>query len=98
MNYIKNGNDKFLPHKYRLTLARKFIRSTYLNEIFQLINVVKGDMSLIGPRLFLESYLGLYNDLYRHRQDIRPGIVASAQDNGWNSLEWSDNFDLIFTI
>jgi lipopolysaccharide/colanic/teichoic acid biosynthesis glycosyltransferase len=94
MNDRKDGNGKLLPDKERLTPIGKFIRSTSLDEIPQLINVIKGDMSLIGPRPLLESYLGLYNEVHKHRHDIRPGITGWAQVNGRNSLEWSDKFDL----
>jgi undecaprenyl phosphate N,N'-diacetylbacillosamine 1-phosphate transferase len=94
MNNEMDLYGKLLPDRDRLTPLGNFIRSTSLDEIPQLLNVIKGDMSIVGPRPLLESYLGIYNDVHKHRHDIRPGITGWAQVNGRNALEWSDKFDL----
>lgn len=90
----KDLYGKLLPDRDRLTPLGNFIRSTSLDEIPQLLNVIKGEMSIVGPRPLLESYLGIYNDVHKHRHDIRPGITGWAQVNGRNAIEWSDKFDL----
>lgn len=87
----KNGN--LLPDKDRLTKFGKFVRSTSLDELPQLINVLKGDMSLIGPRPLLVSYLPLYNLEQSKRHNVRPGITGWAQVNGRNAISWEQKFE-----
>lgn len=87
----RNGN--LLPDAQRLTKAGKFIRSTSLDELPQLWNVFKGDMSLIGPRPLLPQYLPLYTEEQAHRHDIRPGITGWAQVNGRNAISWKQKFE-----
>ncbi|CDF80017.1 sugar transferase [Formosa agariphila KMM 3901] len=83
-----------LPENERLTAAGRFVRKYSLDEIPQLINVIKGDMSLIGPRPLLVHYLPLYNDTQKHRHDIKPGISGWAQVNGRNAISWEKKFEL----
>ncbi|HEY5510485.1 MAG TPA: sugar transferase [Prolixibacteraceae bacterium] len=94
MNDKRNKNGALLPDEERLTALGKFTRKTSLDEIPQLLNVIKGDMSLIGPRPLLIEYLPLYNDVQRHRHDIRPGITGWAQVNGRNAIHWEEKFEL----
>ena len=86
----KNGN--LLPDAERLTAVGKFVRKTSLDEIPQLLNVLKGDMSLVGPRPLLPEYLPLYTLEQKRRHDVKPGITGWAQVNGRNALSWSDKF------
>lgn len=83
-----------LPDEMRLTKVGKFVRSTSLDELPQLINVLKGDMSLIGPRPLLPEYLPLYSKEQARRHDVRPGISGWAQCHGRNSISWSEKFEL----
>lgn len=87
----ENGN--LLPNEQRLTKAGKFIRNTSIDELPQLWNVLKGDMSLIGPRPLPVRYLELYNERQAHRHDVRPGITGWAQVNGRNNISWSMKFE-----
>lgn len=90
MNDRKDSNGKLLPDAERLTNAGKFVRSTSIDELPQLLNVLKGDMALIGPRPLLPRYLPYYTETESHRHDVRPGITGWAQCHGRNSLTWDD--------
>jgi len=89
----KDADGKLLPDHTRITKAGSFIRKTSLDEIPQLLNVLKGDMSLIGPRPLLVSYLPLYNALQKRRHEVRPGITGWAQVNGRNAISWEQKFE-----
>lgn len=92
MNDKKDGDGKLLPDAQRMTPVGKFIRSTSLDELPQLINVLKGDMSLVGPRPLLFKYIPLYSAEQRRRHDVRPGITGLAQVSGRNSIPWTKKF------
>ncbi len=94
MNEARDIDNNLLPDAQRLTKVGKFVRSTSLDEIPQLINVLKGDMSLIGPRPLLVKYLPLYNKDQARRHEMRPGITGWAQVNGRNAISWEDKFKL----
>lgn len=94
MTERKDANGKLLPDKDRLTPVGRFIRSTSMDELPQLINVLKGDMSLVGPRPLLIKYLPLYNPRQARRHEVRPGITGWTQVNGRNSLSWEQKFEL----
>lgn len=92
MNDKKDKDGNLLSDSERLTPVGSFIRKTSLDEIPQLLNVIKGDMSLIGPRPLLVEYLPLYNDEQKARHDVRPGITGWAQVNGRNAISWKEKF------
>lgn len=83
-----------LPDEVRLTSFGKKLRSTSLDELPELFNILKGDMSIVGPRPLLVKYLPLYNDFQKHRHDVRPGLTGWAQVNGRNAISWEDKFRL----
>ena len=89
----KDDQAHLLPDRDRLTSVGKFIRKTSLDEIPQLINVLKGDMSLIGPRPLLPEYLALYNTEQNRRHEVKPGITGWAQVNGRNAISWQKKFE-----
>lgn len=93
MNDKKDENGNLLPDFRRLTPVGAFVRKTSLDEIPQLINVLKGDMSLIGPRPLLVEYLSLYDDMQKRRHEVRPGITGWAQVNGRNAISWEQKFE-----
>ena len=94
MNDQKDKNGQLLPDADRLTGIGRFVRKTSLDEIPQLLNVIKGDMSLVGPRPLLVEYLPLYNDVQKRRHEVRPGITGWAQVNGRNAISWEKKFEL----
>ncbi len=93
MNDKKDAYGNLLSDEHRLTKIGSFVRKTSLDEIPQLINVLKGDMSLIGPRPLLVHYLPLYSDFQKQRHTIRPGITGWAQINGRNAISWEQKFE-----
>ncbi|CAN1531523.1 WcaJ Sugar transferases involved in lipopolysaccharide synthesis [Flavobacteriaceae bacterium] len=94
MNDKLDSEGNLLPDSERLTKIGKFVRNASIDEIPQLINVLKGDMSLIGPRPLLPQYLPLYNELQKKRHDVKPGITGWAQVNGRNAISWGEKFEL----
>lgn len=94
MNDRKDDQGRLLPDEKRLTRLGQIIRKTSLDEIPQLLNVIKGDMSLIGPRPLLVEYLPLYTASQNRRHEVRPGITGWAQVNGRNAIGWEQKFEL----
>ncbi|WP_378173684.1 sugar transferase [Aquimarina sp. SS2-1] len=93
MNDLKDNDGNLLPDKERMTTVGTFVRKTSLDEIPQLINVLIGDMSLIGPRPLIIEYLPVYNETQKKRHNVRPGITGWAQVNGRNSITWKKKFE-----
>jgi undecaprenyl phosphate N,N'-diacetylbacillosamine 1-phosphate transferase len=94
MTDARDENGELLPDSVRLTRFGKFLRSTSLDELPELFNILKGDMSIIGPRPLLVQYLPLYNDHQKRRHGMRPGLSGLAQVSGRNSLSWEEKFNL----
>lgn len=90
----RDENGELLPDSMRLTKFGKFLRSTSLDELPELWNILKGDMSIVGPRPLLVEYLPLYNEQQRRRHEVRPGLTGLAQVSGRNSISWEERFAL----
>lgn len=91
---LVESSENYSSESDRMTRIGKFLRSTSLDELPELINVIRGDMSLVGPRPLLEEYLGLYDEKQIKRHDVKPGITGWAQINGRNNIEWEERFKL----
>lgn len=89
----KDENGNLLLDSERLTKFGKFLRSTSLDELPELINIIKGDMAIVGPRPLLVEYLKLYNEEQKHRHDVRPGLTGQAQISGRNAITWEEKFN-----
>lgn len=90
----RDKNGELLPDSARLTKFGKFLRSTSLDELPELFNILKGDMSIVGPRPLLVEYLPLYNNYQKRRHEVRPGLTGLAQINGRNTINWEERFNL----
>ena len=93
MTDAKDRNGNLLPDEVRLTKFGKMLRSTSLDELPELINMLKGDMAVVGPRPLLVKYLPLYNEYQARRHEVRPGFTGYAQVNGRNAITWEDKFE-----
>lgn len=93
MTEEKDANGEYLPDEVRLTKYGKILRSTSLDELPELFNILKGDMSIVGPRPLLVRYIPRYTEEQRHRHDVRPGFTGWAQVNGRNSISWEEKFN-----
>ena len=94
MDNRRDKNGEYLPDEVRLNKYGRFLRKTSLDEKPEAFNIIKGDMSLIGPRPLLVQYLPLYSEKQKHRHDVRPGLSGYAQVNGRNSISWTHKFEL----
>lgn len=94
MTNEKDEEGNLLPDEKRLNRYGKFLRATSLDEIPELLNILKGDMSIVGPRPLLVKYLPLYNEEQKHRHDVRPGLTGYAQAHGRNALTWEEKFKM----
>ena len=92
MDNRKDKKGNLLPDEVRLNKYGRFLRASSLDELPELANILKGDMSLIGPRPLLVAYLPRYNEFQRHRHDVRPGLTGYAQAHGRNAVSWEDKF------
>jgi len=94
MKNIYDDNRSLLPDEQRITTVGKWLRTLSLDELPQFINVLKGEMSLVGPRPLLTEYLPLYNERQKRRHEVKPGITGWAQVNGRNAVSWEEKFEL----
>ncbi|MCR4617007.1 MAG: sugar transferase [Lachnospiraceae bacterium] len=94
MDNRKDKDGNLLPDEVRLNKYGRFLRSTSLDEIPELLNIIKGNMAIVGPRPLLVKYLSLYNEEQRHRHDVRPGLTGYAQAHGRNCVSWEERFKM----
>ena len=94
MTDARDADGNYLPDDVRLTRFGRLLRSTSLDELPELFNIIRGDMALVGPRPLLKEYLPYYTDEERHRHDVRPGLTGWAQVNGRNAISWEEKFRL----
>lgn len=92
MDNRKDKDGNLLPDEIRLNMYGRFLRASSLDELPELVNILKGDMSIIGPRPLLVAYLPRYNEFQHHRHDVRPGLTGYAQAHGRNAVSWEDKF------